>query len=207
MIEAVLVESAWHPDFIWQLVDEPPFDALLIVRPTSQEQDSSVGLDHDFGTMAIVCTSGKFHTLEMPLNPVQLRRSLIELQPEPRLGFETCRCRTASSEECDATRLMLKCWPPTSLLDNDPDRVQLAVLLLEQRISFTELIERSGQSPTQCALFVSVLDQVGLLERYSDIPSIPQPAVPRLPVKPRFGRSLTQMIFVLSRKWGRSPLL
>lgn len=108
---------------------------------------------------------------------------------DPGLGSDT------SAAIYPDKRLRLKRWPPATLLGRDPGRIRMATLLSRRPLSSSDLIRLSGQPAAQCALFLNLIEQVGLLDVQATRPAS-EPALARSPAQapadqqPTFARGL-----------------
>ena len=106
------------------------------------------------------------NALIRPIHAEQFIRQLVGVATRLRFG------RNTVSASDGVLRRRLNRWPAARLLESDRSRIRLATLLLREALSIEELSERSGQSVRECADFLSVLEQHGMLtqENKLDMP-------------------------------------
>ncbi|WP_395316523.1 hypothetical protein [Variovorax sp. UC74_104] len=175
MAEVVLVRtivrlSASQPGFAWQLVDAPPYDALLVDNSSAEHEYPGV-----VGSMAAAVlrltrmnTGGQPGTMERPIRADRLQQwlcsieqALREAQPGGLMPHEQTALEV---EVSDAEYFMLRRWPPTLLLRNDLDNIRMASLLSRRALNATELSDISQLPFSQCVAFLLELRKAGVLE-------------------------------------------
>mgnify|MGYP003583401272 CR=1 FL=1 len=156
--------------FAWRLGETPPFDGLIMNYP----QDPAGQGRSDDGwlapRLAVFGSDRRIHPLEQPVTAEQLGELLCKLQVELLLkrsinGGHSAHVSLKASIS-DLRRIMLRTWPPASLLCDDPGRVHLAAILMERKCNLAELSALSGQSITQCDFFIQLVHRAGLVEHY-----------------------------------------
>ncbi|RST51908.1 hypothetical protein EJI01_18275 [Variovorax sp. MHTC-1] len=163
--------------FPWTLVDMPPYDALIIDSTATEDERRELAL-----MAGAVLTLTRMNADELPdtmARPIRADRlkkwlqdiecALQEMPSELSMDGQAC----AKLEVSDSVRFMLRRWPSTLLLRNDPHKVEMASLLLRHELNGIELAEISGLPPVQCARFLQVLQSAGLLEVHvaPDVPA------------------------------------
>lgn len=180
-----LIESAFRlyasdASFAWKLVDEPPFEVLIMYCPVARPRSgSSIEGAYSEATLALVRSDGQFHPLARPICTAEFRSLLRQIHCAMlgglRLEGESVIPPVEEPIAADTRQVMLRDWPPASLLRNDRQKIDLAVLLLERKVSMRELAALSGQPISQCSLFVQSLDRAGLVEHYAfEVPTSAQ---------------------------------
>lgn len=170
-IESAFQHASFEGGLAWRLVTEPPFDALVMICPAQRSEDTSRLAKVGEVTLALVRSDGHVHPLELPFRCDGFRSVLRRVQCEL-LGDIEAEWESADLPDTSVTahaphQIMLRHWPPASLLYNDPSRVRMAALLIERKFSMPELASVSGQSVAQCSFFVQALHRAGLVEHYS----------------------------------------
>lgn len=156
------------PGFGWTLVDEAPYDALLVDASTEAQ------IAEARARARVVLTVG---SAASPLYPSEIQRPLRSDKLEAWLrntartlsGQATPIATTAAAPggataSASHQRYKLRRWPPTILLRKDPQRIRLATLMSRKPLSVGEMVALSGQSSVQCESLIGVLKAAGLLD-------------------------------------------
>jgi len=170
LISTIMRLSASQPGFAWQLVDAPPYDALLVDNSSAEHEYPGV-----VGSMAAAVlrltrmnTGGQPGTMERPIRADRLQQwlcsieqALREAQPGGLMPHEQTALEV---EVSDAEYFMLRRWPPSLLLRNDLDNIRMASLLSRRALNATELSDISQLPFSQCVAFLLELRKAGVLE-------------------------------------------
>ncbi|SEF28189.1 hypothetical protein ABL840_27635 [Variovorax sp. NFACC27] len=196
LVRTIVRLSANDAGFAWQLVDVPPYDALLVDGPAVEHEYSRV-----VGMAAAVLRLTRMNaggvqpgTMERPIRADRLQqwlRSIEHALREAQPGGLTLHEQTAlEMEVSDAERFMLRHWPPAMLLRNDLDNIRMASLLARRALNASELADISQLPFDQCVAFLHALKKAGVLELHVEPPMLPP--VPRSEANARgdFARSL-----------------
>ncbi|WP_454907108.1 hypothetical protein [Variovorax gossypii] len=196
VIRTIVRLSANDGGFGWQLVDAPPYDALLVDGPAVEHEHSTVA-----GMAAAVLKltrmnsgDGQPGTMERPIRADRLQgwlRSIEHALRETQPGGLTLDEQTALEVEVsDAERFMLRRWPPAMLLHNDLDNIRMASLLARRALSASELADISQLPFAQCVSFLHALKKAGVLELHVEPPMLPPVPLREAAMRGDFARSL-----------------
>jgi len=188
VVQTIVRLSAQNGSFPWKLVDEPPFDALLVDGTLIEDHLAEVEqMAPAVLTVTRLHSEGMANTLERPIRAEKLQqwlsntgRELVEARQWAGAG----KLESALSQELlDSARFMLRRWPPVALMGRNEDNDRMANLLWQRQMSVSELAERCGQSVSRCVGFLQVLRNAGVLDVQlggtppdeSRLPAAPQP--------------------------------
>lgn len=169
VIRTIVRLSASDTSFAWQLVDAPPYDALLVDGPAVEhEYPRVIGMAAAVLRLTRMNGGGQPGTMERPIRADRLQHwlrsiehALREAQPT---GLTLHEQTALEVEVSDAESFMLRRWPPTSLLRNDLDNIRMASLLVRRALSASELAGISELPFAQCVSFLQALKKAGVLE-------------------------------------------
>lgn len=169
VIRTIVRLSAGQAGFAWQLVDAPPYDALLVDGPSVEhEYPRVVGMAAAVLRLTRMNAGGQPGTMERPIRADRLQqwlRSIEHALREAQPGGLTLHEQTALEVEVsDAEHFMLRRWPPAMLLRNDLDNIRMASLLSRRALNATELADISQLPFSQCVAFLYELRKAGVLE-------------------------------------------
>ena len=183
LIRTIMRLSAGQPGFAWQLVDAPPYDALLVDGSSAEHDDLGADdAEHPAGDdpgvvgsmAAAVLRLTRMNagwqpgTMERPIRADRLQQWLCSIEQalrEAQPGGLMLHEQTALEVEVsDAERFMLRRWPPSMLLRNDLDNIRMASLLSRRALNATELSDISQLPFSQCVAFLLELRKAGVLE-------------------------------------------
>lgn len=169
VIRTIVRLSAGQAGFAWQLVDAPPYDALLVDGPSVEhEYPRVVGMAAAVLRLTRMNAGGQPGTMERPIRADRLQqwlRSIEHALREAQPGGLTLHEQTALEVEVsDAEHFMLRRWPPAMLLRNDLDNIRMASLLSRRALNATELADISQLPFSQCVAFLHELRKAGVLE-------------------------------------------
>jgi len=175
MAEAVLIRtimrlSAGQPGFAWQLVDAPPYDALLVDGSSAEHEYPGLAGSMAAAVLRLTSMNAGWQpgTMERPIRADRLQqwlRSIEHALREAQPGGLTLHEQTALEVEVsDAEHFMLRRWPPAMLLRNDLDNIRMASLLSRRALNATELADLSQLPFSQCVAFLHELRKAGVLE-------------------------------------------
>jgi hypothetical protein len=159
------------PSFAWTLVDQAPFDALLVDTGTATR--SFIHVVEERTRVKRLSAAGKTAPGEMP-RPIRSDLLVNWLAAiEPGLARETASVAVspATPPVAPSTASMpnggklfkLKRWPPPNVLARDADRIRMATLLSRKMMSLTDLTRLSRIAVDSCQSFLRELDANGLL--------------------------------------------
>lgn len=178
VIRTIVRLSASDAGFAWQLVDAPPYDALLVDGPAVEhEYPRVVGMAAAVLRLTRMNSGGQPGTMERPIPADRLQqwlRSIEHALREAQPGGLTLHEQTALEVEVsDAERFMLRRWPPAMLLRNDLDNIRMASLLARRALNASELADISQLPFAQCVSFLHALKKAGVLELHVEPPMLP----------------------------------
>jgi hypothetical protein len=196
VIQTIVRLYASDAAFPWQLVNAPPYDALLVdAAAVEHEYSTVVGMAAAVLRLTRMNSGGQPNALERPIRADKLQRWLKSTEQalrESRPAGPTLDEQTALEVEVsDAVRFMLRRWPPATLLRNDLDNIRMASLLARRALNASELAEISQLPFTQCAAFLQALRTAGVLELHVE-QALPPSFAPQSdrPIRSDFARSL-----------------
>jgi hypothetical protein len=196
VIQTIVRLYASDAAFPWQLVNAPPYDALLVdAAAVEHEYPTVVGMAAAVLRLTRMNSGGQPNALERPIRADKLQRWLKSTEQalrESRPAGPTLDEQTALEVEVsDAVRFMLRRWPPATLLRNDLDNIRMASLLARRALNASELAEISQLPFTQCAAFLQALRTAGVLELHVE-QALPPSFAPQSdrPIRSDFARSL-----------------
>ena len=212
VVRTIVRLSAHDDAFPWQLVDAPPYDALL-VNGSSAEDRPAEAYPQATAVLTVTRTnSGSLpNTLERPIRAEKLQQWLKKTEREllqARASLPPPHARPAMKMEVsDSIRFMLRRWPPATVLRNDLDNVRMASLLSRRELNASELADLSQQTFSRCIAFLLALREAGVLEVHPE-PIAPHGTEP--PVVSRLGWSgrsdfARDLISGLRRRLGLQP--
>lgn len=162
VIQTTIRLSANQGNCRWKLVQEPPYDALLV------DETGLDSLDESLRATSVILKLTRYaselpNSLQRPIRAEKLQLLLRELQQT--LHEASTKRRLASEKPAapSSARFMLRRWPANKLIANDPDRILLASLLIRYTLSARELAKLSKQSISRCTEFLHLLHQAGAL--------------------------------------------
>lgn len=169
-LDSVFQEFKNDRGFAWRLVQEPPFDGLIMNYPADSAEMGKSGDPQAAAPLAVFGPDGRVHSLKNPAEIEYFKELLSKLQIDLLLKRSLNRGDDTDGSSkislSDPRQVMLRTWPPSALLCNDPERVHLAAILMEQKCNVAELAARSGQAIAQCDFFVQIMHRAGLVEHY-----------------------------------------
>ncbi|MDQ0606331.1 hypothetical protein [Variovorax boronicumulans] len=187
VVQTIVRLSAQNGSFPWKLVDEPPFDALLVDGTLIEDHLAEVEqMAPAVLTVTRLHSEGMANTLERPIRAEKLQQWLSNTGRElveARRWAGAVKLESALSQELlDSARFMLRRWPPVALMGRNEDNDRMANLLWQRQMSVSEMAERSGQSVSRCVGFLQVLRNAGVLDvQMGETP----PDAPKLPATPQ----------------------
>jgi hypothetical protein len=169
VVQTIVRLSAQNGSFPWKLVDEPPFDALLVDGTLIEDHLAEVEqMAPAVLTVTRLHSEGMANTLERPIRAEKLQQWLSNTGRElveARRWAGAVKLESALSQELlDSARFMLRRWPPVALMGRNEDNDRMANLLWQRQMSVSEMAERSGQSVSRCVGFLQVLRNAGVLD-------------------------------------------
>ncbi len=135
VIQTIVRLYASDAAFPWQLVNAPPYDALLVdAAAVEHEYPTVVGMAAAVLRLTRMNSGGQPNELERPIRADKLQRWLQSVTEqalrESRPAGPTLDEQTALEVEVsDAVRFTLRRWPPATPLRNDLDSIRMASLL------------------------------------------------------------------------------
>ncbi|PIF73802.1 hypothetical protein CLU95_0919 [Variovorax sp. 54] len=166
-IERVVIQttvrlSANQGNCRWKLVQEPPYDALLV------DETGLDSLDESSRAASVILkltrdASDLPNSLQRPIRAEKLQLLLRDLQQTLHEASTKRRLTSKKPVASDSARFMLRRWPANKLIANDPDKILLASLLMRYTLSARELAKLSKQSISRCTEFLHLLHQAGAL--------------------------------------------
>lgn len=75
---------------------------------------------------------------------------------------------SAANKSTQDFYLKLNKWPPLAVIRKDPNFAILATIVMNKKLSLTELAEESGFSRTFCELFIQEGRKLGFLDLFND---------------------------------------
>ncbi|MDQ0043664.1 hypothetical protein [Variovorax boronicumulans] len=187
VVQTIVRLSAQNGSFPWKLVDEPPFDALLVDGTLIEDRLAEVEqMAPAVLTVTRLHSEGMANTLERPIRAEKLQQWLSNTGRElveARRWAGAVKLESALSQELlDSARFMLRRWPPVALIGRNEDNDRMANLLWQRQMSVSEMAERSGQSVSRCVGFLQVLRNAGVLDVQMGETT---PDAPKLPATPQ----------------------
>lgn len=146
----------------WKLVQDPPYDALLV------DESDFDSLDEALRTTRFILkltrdASDQPNSLQRPIRAEKLQHLLRSLQHTSPSAWAHRLDGDEGPKLEGPERFMLERWPANRLLANDPERVLLASLLMRYTLSASELADLSKQPVSRCTDFLYLLQQAGAL--------------------------------------------
>ncbi|WP_280809622.1 hypothetical protein [Variovorax boronicumulans] len=187
VVQTIVRLSAQSRSFPWKLVDEPPFDALLVDGTLIEDHLAEVEqMAPAVLTVTRLHSEGMANTLERPIRAEKLQQWLLNTGRElveARRWAAPAKLESALSQELlDSARFMLRRWPPVALMGRDEDNDRMANLLWQRQLSASELADRCGQSVSRCVGFLQALRNAGVLDVQV---GTTQPDEPQSPATPQ----------------------
>jgi len=170
LIHTIMRLSAGQPGFAWQLVDAPPYDALLVDGSSAEHEYPGTVDSMAAAVLRLTRMNAGWQpgTMERPIRADRLQqwlRSVEQALREAQPGGLTLHEQTALEVEVsDAEHFMLRRWPPSMLLRNDLDNIRMASLLSRRALNASELSDISQLPFSQCVAFLLELRRAGVLE-------------------------------------------
>ena len=170
LLSTLLRLFSYDESFHWTLVEEGPYDALVVDGTTPG------GVSAETNRLAkVTLRLTRMHagsapnTLERPIRADRLRQWLDQTERELKgrtPGISIKRAAPAGHQGSlpSHVRFRLRRWPPPLLLRNNVHRVRMATLLSRRPLSAEELADISDQGLDVCATFLQVLRSADLLE-------------------------------------------
>lgn len=182
--EVVLVRTllrlfAHDHDFRWRLVEQSPYDALIV-----DGCNSASGVPPQAKAILNIVRKSELdagNCVARPLRPDQLKKWLEVVQHTLPEAQPLRQVVQDPGQEKAETAFKLRRWPPVSLLRRDPVRIRMATLLARRYLSMSELASMTGLNAEDVQLFMHNLKQVGLVDvrQPSDFPRIENAAKPK----------------------------
>jgi hypothetical protein len=158
-------------DFRWELVDAPPYHAVLV-----DFNATLVGHEPAKAVLTIGPSSlGALpNSLVRPLRSEMLEAWLMQTQrrfisaaapSEPKIQQQTPPASAASLAGCQETgsHKLLR-WPPAAMLRNDPRLIRMATVLARRPVTAGELARVSQQPLDSACAFLTTLRNAALLD-------------------------------------------
>jgi hypothetical protein len=169
VIQTIVRLYASDAAFPWQLVNAPPYDALLVDGAAVEEGCPQVaGMAAAVLRLTRMHSGGKPDTLERPIRADRLQQWLKTTEHALREAMPARSTLDDAAameiEVSDSVRFMLRRWPPALLLRNDLDNIRMASLLARRALNAGELADISQLPFSQCVLFLHSLQTAGVLE-------------------------------------------
>ena len=195
LIRAYFRLYAQNPEFRWNFVEKPPFDALLIdesvadidevlakLRPRAsilitkeQRSDSLPFLKRPLRSDSLEKwlrrieyeisrqeSSSERPVLTSAMLSTQASDMALPISPRANISADAQKRVNASTEY-----FKLRRWPPVMLLQRNPVRTRLATMLLRRAMRLEEMASVTQISLHECASFINLLRNSGLIEVYT----------------------------------------
>jgi hypothetical protein len=169
LIEGLLsLHAARHECEGWVFVDKPPFDLLFVDITVS----NTILAKKRFKTATVVriAPGTPIHdsrTLHRPIlcdelfQVLHVAKAHLSFLLESALNPVTI---VLDPEQVRESQYRLNAWPPDSVLQSDPARLQIATILKDRPLKLTQLIQLTQLPVDKVRQFVHILRSTGLLD-------------------------------------------